>query len=99
IAAFHGDEFLRGAGEAYGGRALVNHTTLAARLRARPGNLGSGQGWHRDAFHFQYKAMVYLSDVGPDNGPFQLLDASHRAAQVFFDTIEGGLQRAPHSRI
>jgi hypothetical protein len=99
IREFHDASFPIAIGEHYSGRELTCFSTLAGWLSARPGNLGSGQGWHRDAFHFQYKAMVYLSDVGPDSGPFQLLDASHRGTRVFFDTVEAGLQRAPHSRI
>jgi len=99
IAAFHDDEFLHGVGEAYGGRALVNHTTLAARLRARPGNLGSGQGWHRDAFHFQYKAMIYLTDVGPENGPFQFLADSHHPLTIFADMLRGRLDAPPLTRL
>jgi hypothetical protein len=99
IREFHDTAFPRAIGEHYSGRRLTCFSTLAARLSARSGNLGSGQGWHRDAFHFQYKAMVYLSDVGSDNGPFQLLDGSHRGTRVFLDTIVGGLQRAPYSRI
>ena len=99
IAAFHGDEFLRGAGEAYRGRTLVSYTTLAARLRARPGNLGSGQGWHRDAFHFQYKAMIYLTDVGQENGPFQFLGGSYRPLTVFADMLRGRLDAPPLTRI
>jgi len=99
ICAFHDAAFPIAIGEHYSSRQLTSFSTLAGFLSARPGNLGSGQGWHRDAFHFQYKALVYLTDVGPDNGPFQLLDASHRGKRVFFDTIEGGLQRAPHSRL
>jgi hypothetical protein len=99
IGEFHDAVFPIAVGEHYGGRELTSFSTLAGFLSARPGNLGSGQGWHRDAFHFQYKAMVYLTDVGPDSGPFQLLDASHRGTKVFFDTIEGGLQRAPNTRL
>ncbi|WP_340678121.1 phytanoyl-CoA dioxygenase family protein [Paraglaciecola sp.] len=46
--------------------------TLAARLSAIQGNAGSGQGWHRDsAFVYQFKAILYLSDVTADNGPFE----------------------------
>jgi len=56
---------------------------LCARLVAKPGNVGSGQGWHRDSAAFmQTKCMVYLSDVGPDNGPFQFVTGSHRPLDV-----------------
>lgn len=99
IAAFHDDAFLREVGEAYRGGRLVDFTTLAGRISSRPGNLGSGQGWHRDAFHFQYKAMLYLTDVGPENGPFQLLAGSHRPLAVFADMIRGRLDAPPQTRI
>jgi ectoine hydroxylase-related dioxygenase (phytanoyl-CoA dioxygenase family) len=99
IAVFHDDAFLREVGEAYCGRSLVNYTTLAAQLTARLGNLGSGQGWHRDAFHFQYKAMVYLTDVGPENGAFEMLAHSHRPLTLFADMIRGRLDAPPSTRI
>ena len=96
---FHRDSYLRAIGEAYYGSRLGNFSTLAGRLRFQPGNAGSGQGWHRDAFHFQFKAMVYLTDVAPENGPFQILARSHRLFQVLRDTIRGRLAAAPQSRI
>jgi hypothetical protein len=99
IRAFHEDPFCRGAGESYFDGALGNLGTLAARLTAIQGNLGSGQGWHRDALHFQYKAMVYLSDVGLENGPFQLLEGSHRPWNLLVDTIRGKLVDEPRDRI
>lgn len=51
--------------------------TLGAILEAAPNNPGSGGGWHRDNFTRQFKTMVYLSDVGLEDGPFQLLSKSH----------------------
>ena len=98
-AEFHRDAFLHAAGEAYYGNRLVNFSTLAGRLRFQPSNSGSGHGWHRDAFHFQFKAMVYLTDVSPENGAFQILARSHRPFQVFRDTIHGRLAATPQSRI
>ena len=99
LAAFGADRFLREVGGAYHRGALRNHATLAGRLRFAPGNLGSGQGWHRDAFHFQYKAMVYLTDVTEENGPFQIFARSHRPLNAVRDTIRGRLDRVPNSRI
>jgi ectoine hydroxylase-related dioxygenase (phytanoyl-CoA dioxygenase family) len=56
---------------------------LCARLTARPANPGSGQGWHRDsAAYKQTKCMIYLTDVGADNGPFQYVEGSHRPIDV-----------------
>jgi len=99
LAAFGAERFLREVGEVYHHGALRNLATLAGRLRFAPGNLGSGQGWHRDAFHFQYKAMVYLTEVTADNGPFQIFAGSHRALNAVRDTIRGRLDRVPNSRI
>lgn len=46
--------------------------TMAAKLEALDGNLGSGQGWHRDScIEHQFKAILYLSDVNEESGPFQ----------------------------
>lgn len=42
-------------------------------------NLGSGGGWHRDsAFTPNFKIIVYLSDTGQNNGPFQYIPGSHK---------------------
>ena len=91
IAAFHGDPFAHGIAEAYFGGRIVNLATLAGRLEARQGNSGSGQGWHRDAFHFQFKSIIYLSDVGPENGPFQIVVGSHRLPWLVHDTLRFAL--------
>ncbi len=61
--------------------------TLAASLKAEPGNPGSGGGWHRDSFVRQFKAMLYLTDVTKENGPFQLLSRSHHLYRVILDNL------------
>jgi hypothetical protein len=99
IAAFNDDRFPREVGEFYRGHQLKNMATLAGRLTAVPGNLGSGEGWHRDAFHFQYKSMTYLTDVVEDNGPFQMIVGSHRLLNIVRDTLRGRLDRPPSSRV
>lgn len=96
---FHEDAFILSVGQAYRRGPLSNFSTMAARLTARPGNLGSGQGWHRDAFHFQFKSMVYLSDVSMYSGPFELLPGSHKVWQVALDSLTGRLEKPPGSRI
>jgi hypothetical protein len=63
-----------------------------------PGNNGSGDGWHRDAHGFQFKSILYLSDVGEENGPFEYLPGSHRPWRAALDTAIGGLAPAPGSR-
>lgn len=99
IRGFHADARSLAAGEAYRRGPLKNFSTLAARLTTVAGNIGSGQGWHRDAFHFQFKSMIYLSDVSPENGPFQILAGSHRGFDVLRDTLHGRLDPPPASRI
>ena len=69
--------------------SCVNHTeslaafTLAGRLSQE--NSSSGEGWHRDAFYSQFKAMVYLTDVEESNGPFEILKGSHRLGNILKD--------------
>lgn len=91
IAQFHDDPFLHAVGETYFGGRMTNAATLAGRLDAKPDNLGSGQGWHRDSLTFQFKSFVYLSDVGPDNGPFQIVAGSHHLGWTIHDILRFGL--------
>lgn len=52
---------------------------LGAKLVYKPNNAGSGGGWHRDnAIVRQFKAIVYLNDVGLKNGPFEYIIGSHK---------------------
>jgi hypothetical protein len=96
---FHDDEYLRMFGEVAGNRGLYNFATLGARIRATAENRGSGDGWHRDAFGYQFKAIVYLSDVASENGPFEYLIGSHKNWRVFADSALGRLPGPPQSRI
>jgi len=63
--------------EYYLSSSLHLQMTMAAKLEFAVGNLGSGQGWHRDSYSRQIKSMIYLSDVGHANGPFEYLEKSH----------------------
>jgi hypothetical protein len=98
LSEFHNDAFLRGAGEILSGLALYNFATLGARIDATPDNNGSGDGWHRDAHGFQYKSILYLSDVSEINGPFEYLPGSHKRWRAAFDTLIGDLPPAPNTR-
>ena len=91
IMAFHNDQYALEIGHAYCGSPIVNFSTLAARLEARPGNAGSGQGWHRDRQPQQFKAIVYLTDVTHDNGPFQIIPGSHRTFRKLIDAVRADL--------
>jgi hypothetical protein len=66
--------------------------TLAAKLSAIPGNKGSGDGWHRDALLRQFKAIIYLSDVDGENGPFQFIKNSHKFWWILKDIFIGKLK-------
>ena len=65
--------------------------TLAARLPHAEGSLGSGEGWHRDQFFVSTKAMLYLTDVGLDNGPFQMVRDSWTLPDVCRDIRQARL--------
>ncbi|MHA7099867.1 phytanoyl-CoA dioxygenase family protein [Roseivirga pacifica] len=63
----------------YVDRNQLNSFIMANRVTPKPGNLGSGGGWHRDSINRrQLKFIVYLSDVGSVNGNFQYMPKSHR---------------------
>ncbi len=85
IARFNRDPDLSAVASAYNGESTEAAFTLAALMPYTVGNRGSGEGWHRDAFLRQIKAIIYLSDAGPDNGPFQLIRDSHRCSQILND--------------
>lgn len=91
LMQFHADPFLRRFGELLGGLDIYNFATLGARIEATGGNSGSGNGWHRDAHGFQFKAILYLSDTGIENGPFQYLAGSHTIRRAVTDTLAAGL--------
>jgi len=76
VAAFFNDPTLRRIIERHEG-APSDGVAMVSRLTYRPGNRGSGQGWHRDStVRRQTKAIIYLSDVGPDDGPFEYITGS-----------------------
>lgn len=69
----------------------ANAFTLAGAITYRAGNLGSGEGWHRDSFFNQFKAIVYLTDVNKENGPFEYIMSSHHLRQKFSDHRKYGV--------
>jgi hypothetical protein len=64
---------------------------MANRIVAKKNNQGSGSGWHRDAFDFQYKSILYLNDTKINNGPFQLIKNSQNIYNVIKDTYKYSL--------
>ena len=56
----------------------LKSTLMANKTTFKPGNTGSGGGWHRDSLNRrQLKFMIYLTDVENDNGAFEYLKNSH----------------------
>ena len=49
-----------------------NMMVMANKINYSPSNLGSGSGWHRDSVNYQFKAILYLSDVSHKNVHFNL---------------------------
>jgi|GEM_PF-5981429 len=78
FSQFFNDYILNAIGSIQAGEELKSLLVMAGRLSAISGNLGSGEGWHRDATSFQYKSITYLSDVDTCNGPFQVICRSHK---------------------
>lgn len=59
------------------------YTYMLNKITAGDGNLGSGDGWHRDSpISPQYKAILYLTDVTESNGPFQYLPKSNSVENI-----------------
>lgn len=61
----------------------IDGFTMSNRIIAAKGNLGSGQGWHRDSVNErQFKVILYLTDVKEENGPFQYLKGTQNKKSV-----------------
>ena len=61
----------------------LNGYTMANIISAKKDNLGSGGGWHRDTVNQrQFKAILYLTDVNDENGPFQYIPFTHYKKNV-----------------
>lgn len=77
--SFFNNKFLKEITKKYLNSNIINQSTLYGKLKFKTGSvLGSGGDWHIDSFSRQFKAMVYLSDVNEDNGPFQYVEKSHK---------------------
>ena len=50
---------------------------MANKVNFKSKNKGSGGGWHRDSNARQFKSLLYLSNVGKENGPLQIIKNSN----------------------
>ncbi len=88
IHDFYHDDFLTQVRNCYYKHDGIVGCTLAARIQTTENNRGSGGGWHRDMIYGrQLKAILYLSDVSEDNGPFQFMENTHRTSSIL-ETIQ-----------
>ena len=70
--------------------SLFSGFLLAAKITFNIGNLGSGEGWHRDRQDkIQTKALIYLCDVTEDNGPLEYIENSHKLAYIIKNFFRG----------
>ena len=60
----------------YSAGSAVSQGAVAS-LRADPRRNDEVDGWHTDTWLFRFKAMLYLTDVGPSNAPLRYLAGSH----------------------
>jgi len=92
---FKHDPLLERLGDGLTGQEQKVLFVLANRLAQVNGQARrSGGEWHRDRVKTQYKALVYLSDVGPENGPFSIFERSDRRDAYEGEVTETGFDFA-----
>lgn len=78
LSAFDVEGCIEGI-DAYLGKRTHSWLLMANKVVPRPGNAGSGGGFHRDSpFSHQVKCIWYMSDVDETNGPFAYVPGTHR---------------------
>lgn len=78
--------------DSYSGGENAAMFVMANRLQPKAGETdGSGGGWHRDCFARELKVIVYLTDVGHENGPFNIVRGSHDTKAIYADMRAAGL--------
>ena len=78
--------------EVFFGNRMVPAYCEAARVLPIPGQQGSGGSWHRDSFFREIKAILYLSDVGEEDGPYEFFPGSERLGDVIAGIWRDGLK-------
>jgi len=87
IFNFYSNKNIISVAENYLSSKIENLMTMANKVIFKNNNLGSGGGWHRDSLDGQFKCILYLVDVNENNGPFQMINNSHKLKNIFFDSL------------
>ena len=88
VVKFNRDKFIKKISEEFMQTKMSVLCTLANKVIYKRNNLGSGGGWHRDNYNPEFKAILYLSDVKKNNGPFQFIENSHKVRSIFKDSLK-----------
>jgi|TARA_B110000285_G_scaffold101025_1_gene115047 hypothetical protein len=70
---FLNDEFLLNIGIEVTKKKVVKKRSQLGILKYHKGNECSGGGWHVDNHNPQFKALLYLTNVNLNNGPFAII--------------------------
>ncbi len=92
IKSFSNNNLLNSVANEYNRKNSKLAFTLAAKMPYKKNSKGSGEGWHRDAFFKQFKALLYLNNVGINNGPFELILNSSKYKDLLEDIKTGNLE-------
>lgn len=87
LKSYFEDDFIKKIGDKYLKNKLQAAFTLSNRVVYKDQNLGSGGGWHKDAYFNQFKSILYLNDVDNKNGPFQLIEKSHKLLVTLINSL------------
>ena len=88
INRYFKNDLIKKIGQFYSKFHIETGFTLANKVTYKPKNLGSGGGWHKDAYYPQFKSILYLSDVNVENGPFQLLEKSNKLTKSIIISLK-----------